>query len=104
MASSLPVAAAQTLPADLYAGTLVGRAWIPEQSGMPAGPAVVALRADGVYDIGAAAPTLADLLESADPVALARQTPGRRIGALDDLLANSAAGPLDRGRPWLDEN
>ncbi|HEX7749760.1 MAG TPA: fumarylacetoacetate hydrolase family protein [Bordetella sp.] len=101
MASSLPVAAAQTLPADLYAGTLVGRAWIPEQSGMPAGPAVVALRADGVYDIGAAAPTLADLLESADPVALARQTPGRRIGALDDLLANSAAGPLDRGRPWL---
>jgi fumarylacetoacetate (FAA) hydrolase family protein len=95
------LAAAQILPADLYAGTLVGRAWIPEQAVMPAGPAVVAVRADGVHDISAAAPTMTALLESADPAALARRTPGRRIGALDELLANSAAGPLDRGRPWL---
>lgn len=101
MAVSLPLDATQTLPADLYAGTLVGRAWVPGQSGMPAGPAVVALRDDGVYDISAAAPTMTALLESPDPTARARQTPGRRIGALDELLANSAAGPLDRSRPWL---
>ena len=66
MASSL--SAARTLPADMYAGTLVGRAWIPGQSGMPDGPCVVALRGDGVYDISAAAPTMTsamtDVLET----------------------------------------
>ena len=101
MTNPLPLTVAQTLPADLYAGTLVGRAWIPGQPGLPAGPAVVVLRDDGVYDISVAAPTMTALLESTDPVALARQTQGRRIGALDELLANSAAGSLDSDRPWL---
>ena len=101
MASSLALAAAQVLPADQYAGTLVGRAWIPEQGGKPGGPAVVALRADGVYDIGAAAPTITSLLESPAPVDLVRKTRGSRIGSLDELLANSVAGPVDSKRPWL---
>lgn len=99
MASSL--SAARTLPADMYAGTLVGRAWVPGQSGMPDGPCVVAVRSDGVYDISAAAPTMTSLLESAAPADLARRTPGRRIGTLDELLANSAAGTPDRDRPRL---
>jgi fumarylacetoacetate (FAA) hydrolase family protein len=101
MTNSLILTAEQTLPDDGCAGTLAGRAWIPAQDGAPAGPAVVALRADGVYDISAAAPTLTSLLESGNPVQLTRQTAGKRIGSLDELLANSIAGPADSRRPWL---
>ena len=35
----------RSLPADGYTGALVGRVQLPE------GPAVVALRQDGVYDV-----------------------------------------------------
>jgi fumarylacetoacetate (FAA) hydrolase family protein len=101
MANSLALSAAQTLPADMYAGTLVGRAWIPAKAGAPAGPAVVVVRAEGVYDISAAAPTMTSLLESASPVELVRQTPGTRIGSLDDLLANSITDSIDANRPSL---
>ncbi len=72
------------LPDDGYAGTLIGRVRLP------AGPAVVAFRPDGVYDISRAAPTSADLCNANDPVALARTTAGAsRIASLDDLLAAS---------------
>jgi len=43
------------LPADGFAGTLVGRAWLP---GAVPGPAVVAIRADGVHDLSAVAATM----------------------------------------------
>jgi fumarylacetoacetate (FAA) hydrolase family protein len=81
------------LPADWRAATLVGRAWIP---GPTPGPALVAIRADGVYDISAAAPTSTELCNLADPVAAVRRVPGVRVGAVEALLAASAhdrAGP-----------
>src|SRR5882672_5865926 len=71
---------AKVLPDDLYAGTLVGRAWLPAADGRVAGPAVVAIRAAGIFDLGAAAPTMSELCAAPDPVALMRQTAGRRIG------------------------
>jgi fumarylacetoacetate (FAA) hydrolase family protein len=92
---------AAVLPEDGYAGTLVGRAWLPPADGRLAGPAVVAIRAAGVFDLGAAAPTMAELCVAPDPAALARQTVGRRIGDLGALLANSLAGARDPSRPWL---
>ena len=51
--------AGETLPADGCAGTLVGRAWVP---GVVPGPSPVAIRADGVVDLSAIAPTVAALL------------------------------------------
>jgi len=87
----------QFLPSDGFAGTLVGRAWLP---GPPAGPAVVALREDGVFDLGAAAPTMSELLEQSDPAAHVRATAGRRIASLQELLANSLPVP-DEARPYL---
>ncbi len=92
---------AKVLPDDLYAGTLVGRAWLPAANGQPAGPSVVAIRAAGVFDLGAAAPTMAELCASPDPVARVRQTAGRRIGDLGTLIANSIAGTRDPSRPCL---
>jgi fumarylacetoacetate (FAA) hydrolase family protein len=78
------------LPEDNMTGTLVGRAWIPgEGAGQPAGPSVVALRGDGVFDLSQAVPTMSGLLESADPAARVRATPGRYIGSADSLFQNS---------------
>ena len=74
------------LPHDGTAGTLVGRAWVP---GAPPGPAVVALRADGVFDLSHVAPTMSDLLNAEEPSALAR-SPGERLGDVASILANSA--------------
>jgi fumarylacetoacetate (FAA) hydrolase family protein len=80
----------QWLPEDGVSGTLVGRAWVPGGGrGQPAGPAVVAFREDGVFDISEVAPTMSGLLESDDPAALVRATPGRYIGSADSLMHNT---------------
>jgi fumarylacetoacetate (FAA) hydrolase family protein len=88
---------AAALPADGTTGTLVGRVWLP---GDPAGPAVVAIRDDGVFDLGRAAPTMSDLLNADDPLAVARGE-GKRVGELDKILANSAYDRRDPGLPYL---
>ena len=80
----------QCLPEDGFTGTLVGRAWVPSPSaGQPAGPSVVALRADGVFDLSQAISTMSRLLESTDPASVVRAMPGRYIGSVDSLLHNS---------------
>jgi fumarylacetoacetate (FAA) hydrolase family protein len=98
MIPSLPSQPEDLLPEDGLAGTLVGRAWLPATASLPAGPAVVALRADGVFDISEAAPTMSSLLERNDPVAVVRGTQGRWIGTLTDLLAATTAADDSRAR------
>jgi fumarylacetoacetate (FAA) hydrolase family protein len=88
---------AASLPADGLVGTLVGRAWLP---GAVPGPSPVAIRHDAVYDLGRSAPTLSELLNGEDPLALAR-APGERLGSLADILANSACDRRDPALPWL---
>lgn len=73
-----------TLPADTYAGTLAGRVWLPD-----VGPAIVAVRADGVYDVTAAFATMRDLCERADPAGALNAAKGVRIGDLAGILANT---------------
>lgn len=88
-----------TLPADGTDGTLIGRAWVPGERG---GPAVVVVRADGVYDITRTVPTTSELLNDPDPVGrVAAATDAVRLGSLADLLANSVAEDRDPGRPHL---
>jgi fumarylacetoacetate (FAA) hydrolase family protein len=88
---------AGALPADGTAGTLVGRAWVPEA--VP-GPSVVALRDGGVFDLSRAAPTITDVLNADDPVALAR-TAGDRLGDVAPILANSACDRRDPSLPYF---
>lgn len=94
--------AAQCLPEDGLSGTLVGRAWLP---GDFAGPSLVVLRevnkTYGAYDISATAPTCAELLEADDPAACARAADGPRIGAVEQLLANSVADDQDPDQPFF---
>jgi fumarylacetoacetate (FAA) hydrolase family protein len=78
---------ADCLPDDGLAGTLVGRAWLPaREPAAPAGPAVVALRDTGVFDLSAAWPTMSALLEEYDPAAAAGAVAGRRVCGIDELL------------------
>ena len=76
---------AATLPRDGYAGALAGRVWRPDVGG----PSVVAVRADGVFDVSRDFPTMRDLCEAPDPAAALRAAQGERIGSLADILANT---------------
>jgi fumarylacetoacetate (FAA) hydrolase family protein len=95
--SSFRLDPAATLPADGTAGTLVGRAWLPQVEG----PAVVVVRADGLYDLTRAFPTVRDLAEARDPAAAVAAAEGRRIGTLADVLANTPEEGRDQTKPWL---
>ncbi|MCC8942690.1 fumarylacetoacetate hydrolase family protein [Bradyrhizobium sp. Arg68] len=85
------------LPADGTSGTLVGRVWLPEARG----PAVAAIRTDGVFDVTARFPTVSALCEEADPAAALRATKGERIGDLAAILANSPPDRRDAAKPHL---
>ncbi len=86
-----------TLPQDGTAGALAGRVWRPDVEG----PSVVAVRADGVYDISRHAPTMRDLAERADAASLVRTGTGDRIGSLGEILANTPEVYRDAEKPWL---
>ena len=88
---------ASPLPQDGTAGALVGRVWRPEVNG----PAVVAIRDEGVVDITRSFPTVRDLCESADPAGSLRGAQGERIGGLDEVLANTPADGRNPAKPWL---
>ena len=86
-----------SLPADAFAGALAGRIWRPDQGG----PSVVAIRADGVFDVSRAVPTMRDLCETKDPAAALRAADGEALGALDAILANTPPDDRDPTKPWL---
>ncbi|HEV2778066.1 MAG TPA: fumarylacetoacetate hydrolase family protein [Actinophytocola sp.] len=92
-----PPSVATTLPADGAAGALVGRVFVPEAGG----PSVVVVRADGLYDVTSAFPTVRDLCESVDPAGGLRAATGERLCSLDEALVNTPVEARDRRRPWL---
>jgi fumarylacetoacetate (FAA) hydrolase family protein len=86
------------LPGDGFAGTLVGRAWVP---GELAGPSPVVFREDGVYDLSGTAATVSALLDSRNPVKVVRSAKGTRLGSCEELMRNSVADSRDCAKPWL---
>jgi fumarylacetoacetate (FAA) hydrolase family protein len=84
------------LPIDAAAAILLGRVWRPD-----IGPSVVAVRPGGVFDITGLAPTMADLLNLADPVASLRRFDGEPVGDLAAILANSAHDQRNPSKPWF---
>jgi len=67
------------LPTDSAEAILVGRVLLP------AGPTPVVIRGGTIHDVSAVAPTVADLLDLADPASAT----GPAIGSLDDLIAGT---------------
>jgi fumarylacetoacetate (FAA) hydrolase family protein len=87
---------ATTLPADGTAGTLVGRVFRP---GL--GASVVAIRADGVFDVTGAFATTSDLFDTANPAAAIAAVPGERIGDFAAILANTTPDGRDAAKPYF---
>lgn len=98
MSTPVALSPADFLPDDGFAGTLVGRAWLPPPVD---GPAVVAFREDGVFDLSSVAPTVSELLERDDAAEAVRRTRGTRVGSLDEILANTARRTRDAAVPHL---
>ncbi len=88
---------ATTLPRDHAAASLAGRVWRPDL----AGPSVVAVRMNGVYDVSEAAATMTALCEDLSPAAALMGCRGERIGSLADILANTPETQRDPAKPWL---
>jgi fumarylacetoacetate (FAA) hydrolase family protein len=94
---SLALSDAQTLPDDGFEGALAARLWRPDVDG----PSVCAVRADGVFDVSDAFPTMRDLCEHPSPAEALKAAPGVRVAALAEILANTPRDRRDTARPWL---
>lgn len=92
--------AAQVLPADGYAGTLVGRALYP---GVFPGPCLVVLREDGVLNISGTVPTMAQLLNMPSPLSVVQKATHNclNLGSVDELLENSTPETHDPLKPYF---
>lgn len=95
--AKLALSPALCLPEDADRATLVGRVWRPDVDG----PSVVVLRGGRVLDISATVSTSAELMARTDALELARSAPGEDLGAVEELIANSAHDNRDPGKPWL---
>jgi len=93
----IPTDAAFILPDDFADAALMGRVFRPDF----AGPAVVTVRTDGVFDITDTYPTASQLAATADPAAALRAAQGQRLGSLQDVLTNTPTDNRDPTRPWL---
>lgn len=83
---------------DFTRGTFVGRVWRPDEQG----PALVILQDGVLFDITSPdLPTMRDLLERADPAAVARAAPAESLGTLGAVLEASVEGTGDLSRCHL---
>src|SRR6201996_1010032 len=89
--------AKELLPEDGARGALVGRVWLPQAQG----PAVVAIRGDGVFDVSARFATTSALCEEGDPAGALTSAKGERIGDLAAILANTPPDGRDTTKPHL---
>lgn len=92
-----------TLPKDWRDATLVGRIWHPAQDGHPiAGPSVVTINDDHVFDVTPTVATVAELLAMQDPAdVLETVYNGEPLCSVEVLIANSTTGDRDKTRPYL---
>ena len=93
----ITLTAKDVLPEDGTRGTLVGRVFLPDVGG----PAVVAVRDDGVFDVSAQFATMSALCEMEEPARALRETRGERIGDFEAILANTPPDARNTEKPWL---
>jgi fumarylacetoacetate (FAA) hydrolase family protein len=93
----LDAAPSSLLPDDWQGAALAARVWRPDLGG----PAVAAIRSDGVFDISVAFPTMRDLCEAPDPADALRRARGEPLGDLSPILANTPSERRSPSKPWL---
>jgi fumarylacetoacetate (FAA) hydrolase family protein len=75
---------------------LVGRVFVPNL-----GPCVARVEGERLIDVTASFPTIRDLCEQANPSESVRSAKGNDLGAVDDVLANTAPDTRNKSKPWL---
>jgi len=86
------------LPNDGFAGTLIGRAWLPASGGDIGGPVPVLLAEQGVLDLSPLAPTCAELLNRGFSKTEDGLSGLRSIGRFGEIMANTMANSKATGR------
>lgn len=87
------------LPADGFAGSLLGRAWLPaDLTGSLPGPSPVLITGRGVLDLTSIAPTTAELLNQDFSLSCLDTRTLPVVGQFSDLMENSL-GPRDEALP-----
>ena len=90
------------LPQDGFAGTLIGRAWIPTAvSGKTAGPSPVWLTESGVLELSSIAPTCAELLDNGFSTKGVDASKLANVGSYDAIMANTLASKRDANLPYF---
>ena len=89
------------LPKDGFAGTLIGRAWIPAAGGGIAGPSPVLLDERGVFDLSSLAPTCAELLNRGFAKRDADLARLPRLGGFAEIMSNTLAAKREAGVPFF---
>lgn len=94
----LELTPANALPVDGTAGTLIGRVWVPGE-----GPCVVVAEGAHLKDVTAAFPTIAHLLNEAEPLAALRSALKNAPVVIDiaACLANTPVDKRDATKPHL---
>ena len=78
------------LPQDGFAGTLIGRVWVPSSASQPiAGPSPAWIHAEGVFDLAPVAPTCAELLNRGFASSATNRSTLKRLGSYDEIMANT---------------
>ena len=86
----------QFLPADFFAGSLLGRAWVPASvTGSVAGPSPVLLRSKGVFDLSSIAPTTAELINNNFSARDCNVDSLTRVGSYEDIMRNTMSSSRD---------
>ena len=85
------------LPADAERALLLGRAWRPDTGG----PALVTVRGGERVDLSRHASTMAELLDHAELLHLARHAPGEHLRTITAVLDNTLAAIPDLALPML---
>lgn len=92
----------QLLPVDHEEAGLVGRAWTPATGDRPAGPSIVRVTAEEVFDITGHVSTLAGLINREDVCDFFSSIPGTKVIAdFETLARNTLTDNRDPDLPWF---
>lgn len=94
----LSLTPANTCPTGGLSGCFVGRVWLPGDRG---GPTPVLLTDEGVFDLSDTSPTLSRLLATDDPSGAAQSKRGKKIGDIDNILANTSYRDRNSDMPYF---
>jgi fumarylacetoacetate (FAA) hydrolase family protein len=90
------------LPVDKFAGTLIGRAWVPATlTGSVPGPSPVLLTVEGVFDLSGIAPTCAELLSNGFNLCECEIGDLSRLGGYAEIMANTLAIQRNAESPYF---